>query len=305
MLIGMDSHYLDIEAKDTHQDLLLLQNKQKKSDIGLTDITITFENSKGEVKKKKVAPDKEFRKGILASEVKIGDEIKKEKVIDVKEVNRVWSFSGDSPYLSEFDLNDYIKENHKELIDYVDEIFNNNYHLYDKIDNIEIDTEIKLPIFEDEEKILVEKVKEGLREKKLTKKRKYIERAKHELNVIKKNGFASYFLILADFVKYAKTKSIPLGSGRGSGVSSLVAYLLGIHRIDPLDPRWGEMPFTRFLSLGKLSNKIIIYDEEGNKKEFISQDLVKIRRDKKEIIIEAQNLIEEDEFIKVEKRFDL
>lgn len=305
MLIGMDSHYLDLESKDTHQDLLLLQNKQKKADIGLTDITITFENSKGEIKKKKVAPDKEFRKGILASDVKIGDEIKKDKVIDIKEVDRVWSFSGDSPYLSELDLNDYIKENHKELIDYVDEIFNNNHQLYDKIENIELDTEIKLPIFEDEEKILVEKVKEGLKEKGLTKKRKYIERAKHELNVIKKNGFASYFLILADFVEYAKTKSIPLGSGRGSGVSSLVAYLLGIHRINPLDPRWGEMPFTRFLSLGKLSNKIVIYDDKDNKKEFISQDLIKIKRKGKEITIEAQELIEGDDFIEVIKRFDL
>ena len=90
-----------------------------------------------------------------------------------------------------------------------------------------------------------------------------------------------------------------------SGASSLVAYLLGIHRINPLDKRWGEMPFERFLSMGKLSNKIIIFDDKGNKKEFVSQDLIKIKRDKNIIDIEAKDLQEGDEFLEVVKRFSI
>lgn len=305
MLIGLDAHYLDLESKETHQDLLLLQNKNKRSDVGKIDINITFENNKGEIKHKKVAPDKEFRKGFIANELKVGDVIKKETIIDIKEVNRVWQFSGDAAYLSEAELQEYAKQNHKELIPHINEIFNNNHELYDLIENVEIDTEIKLPKIENDEKILTQKVKEALIKMGFSKKRKYIDRVKHELNVIKKNGFSSYFLILADFIEYAKSKQVPTGVGRGSGASSLVAFLLGIHRINPLDPRWGEMPFTRFLSLGKLSNKILIYDEEGNKKEFISQDLIKIIRNNKEEQIEASSLQEGDEFVEVIKRFEL
>jgi len=90
-----------------------------------------------------------------------------------------------------------------------------------------------------------------------------------------------------------------------SGSSSLIAHILGIHRINPLDKRWGDMPFERFLSLGKLSNKIIIYDDKNNKKEFISQDIIKVIRNKKELEIEAKDLKENDEFIDVIKRFTI
>ena len=88
-----------------------------------------------------------------------------------------------------------------------------------------------------------------------------------------------------------------------SGASSLVAYLLGIHRINPLDLRWGHMPFERFLAPGRLSNKILIFDEDGNKKEFISQDTVRVVRDGEELDIEAKFLEEGDDFIEVIERF--
>ena len=60
-----------------------------------------------------------------------------------------------------------------------------------------------------------------------------LHRLNHELNVINKMGFAGYFLITADFVKYAKDSSIPVGPGRGSAAGSLVSYSLGITTIDP------------------------------------------------------------------------
>ncbi|MDR0977552.1 MAG: DNA polymerase III subunit alpha [Endomicrobium sp.] len=70
-------------------------------------------------------------------------------------------------------------------------------------------------------------------------------RLTHELSVINKMGFASYFLIVADFIKYAKDNGIPVGPGRGSGAGSMVAYTLGITDICPLKY---DLLFERFLN---------------------------------------------------------
>ena len=82
---------------------------------------------------------------------------------------------------------------------------------------------------------------------KLTKqKRKAIDkRLKFELETIQRMGFVNYFLIVADFVSFAKINCIPVGPGRGSAAGSLVSYLLGITDIDPLD--YGLL-FERFLN---------------------------------------------------------
>ncbi|MCD6281669.1 MAG: DNA polymerase III subunit alpha [Deltaproteobacteria bacterium] len=73
----------------------------------------------------------------------------------------------------------------------------------------------------------------------------YSERLEDELNIIKSMGFPGYFLIVADYINYAKTHGIPVGPGRGSAAGSLVAYALGITDIDPI--RWGLL-FERFLN---------------------------------------------------------
>ena len=73
---------------------------------------------------------------------------------------------------------------------------------------------------------------------------------KHELNIIKNMGFAGYFLITADFVKYAKNNNIPVGPGRGSAAGSLVSYSLGITDIDPLKH---NLLFERFLNPDRIS----------------------------------------------------
>ena len=72
----------------------------------------------------------------------------------------------------------------------------------------------------------------------------------HELKVIKNMGFAGYFLITADFVKYAKDSSIPVGPGRGSAAGSIVSYALGITSIDPLKH---DLLFERFLNPDRIS----------------------------------------------------
>ncbi len=71
------------------------------------------------------------------------------------------------------------------------------------------------------------------------------ERLDYELNMIQRMGFDEYFLIVWDFIRHARSQGIPVGPGRGSGASSLVAYVLGITDVDPL--RHGLL-FERFLN---------------------------------------------------------
>ncbi|MHB1844728.1 MAG: DNA polymerase III subunit alpha [Deltaproteobacteria bacterium] len=78
----------------------------------------------------------------------------------------------------------------------------------------------------------------------------YRERLEHELSVIQQCGFSGYFLIVQDFINWAKTKGIPVGPGRGSGVGSLVAYAL---RITDLDPIPYKLLFERFLNPERVS----------------------------------------------------
>lgn len=78
----------------------------------------------------------------------------------------------------------------------------------------------------------------------------YLERLDYELNVINQMGFPGYFLIVADFIMWAKNHDIPVGPGRGSGAGSVVAWALTITDLDPL--RWGLL-FERFLNPERVS----------------------------------------------------
>ncbi len=76
------------------------------------------------------------------------------------------------------------------------------------------------------------------------------QRLDYELNIIKKTGYAGYFLIVKDFIDFAKSQDIPVGLGRGSAAGSLVAYCTGITRVDPL--RY-DLLFERFLNPERVS----------------------------------------------------
>ena len=87
---------------------------------------------------------------------------------------------------------------------------------------------------------------EGLKERfRLGIRQEYSERLRYELNVIKRMGFSGYFLIVWDFIKYARSVGIPVGPGRGSGAGALVAYALRITNADPIEHR---LLFERFLN---------------------------------------------------------
>ncbi|MDH5259174.1 MAG: DNA polymerase III subunit alpha, partial [Gammaproteobacteria bacterium] len=82
------------------------------------------------------------------------------------------------------------------------------------------------------------------------KRKIYDERLQIELDVINNMGFPGYFLIVADFIKWAKDNDIPVGPGRGSGAGSLVAYALTITDLDPIEY---ELLFERFLNPERVS----------------------------------------------------
>ena len=81
-------------------------------------------------------------------------------------------------------------------------------------------------------------------------RQKYTDRLRSELEIIKKMGFAGYFLIVSDFIKHAKHTGVPVGPGRGSAAGSLVAYAIRITDIDPL--LYGLF-FERFLNPDRIS----------------------------------------------------
>ena len=80
--------------------------------------------------------------------------------------------------------------------------------------------------------------------------REYKKRLNHELSIIIEMKYSSYFLIVADYIKWAKKNDIPVGPGRGSGAGSLVAWCLSITDVDPIK---FNLIFERFLNPDRIS----------------------------------------------------
>lgn len=122
--------------------------------------------------------------------------------------------------------------------------------------NLELDfTKTHLPRYtppegKTKEEFLMQLCSQGLEKRYPELSPQIKTRLDHELEIIKKLGFTSYFLIVWDFIHYAKENKIPVGPGRGSSAGSLVSYLLGITDIDPL--KYGLI-FERFLNPERVS----------------------------------------------------
>ncbi|MBE6839604.1 MAG: DNA polymerase III subunit alpha [Ruminococcus sp.] len=123
--------------------------------------------------------------------------------------------------------------------------------------NVEFDFgEIKLPKFEmdgvtDNSEFFRKKCYEGFNSfYGENPPAEYVERLEYELDVINRMGYVDYFLIVWDFIRYAKEQSIPVGMGRGSGAGSICAYCMGITGIDPM--RYNLL-FERFLNVERVS----------------------------------------------------
>lgn len=137
----------------------------------------------------------------------------------------------------------------------VPEAIKNTKVIADKC-NLEIEFgHTKLPNYEiDEDMSHFEYLKrlcfEGLEKRYDVVEKKHLDRLNYELDVINSMGFTDYFLIVWDFINYAKGKGIPVGPGRGSGAGSLAAYVLKITDIDPLKY---NLLFERFLNPERIS----------------------------------------------------
>lgn len=94
--------------------------------------------------------------------------------------------------------------------------------------------------------------------------KQYIERLQYELNIIHQMGFDDYFLIVWDYVRYAKINKILVGPGRGSAAGSLVAYVLGITNVDPLQY---DLLFERFLNPERVSMPDIDIDFQDDRRD--------------------------------------
>ncbi len=96
----------------------------------------------------------------------------------------------------------------------------------------------------------VKGLKRRIAQNSIRNPKEYWDRLEYELEVIKRMGFAGYFLIVQDFINWAKNNGVPVGPGRGSAAGSLVAYALGITDVDPI--RHGLL-FERFLNPDRVS----------------------------------------------------
>lgn len=153
------------------------------------------------------------------------------------------------------------QEEMEEAFKEVPEALKNTLEISEKC-NVEIDFDKhNLPRFypsenKTPEEYLEELVKKGIEEKfdiktdNFSEKKEVVERAKYELNIIKKMGFSSYFLIISDIVNQAKKMGIRVGPGRGSAAGSIVSYILGITEINPLNY---NLIFERFLNPERIS----------------------------------------------------
>ena len=164
-------------------------------------------------------------------------------------------------------LDNYLRTEEEIIkLDFLD----NNYLIAD-LCNLELPFNQELmPIYSNEDNVdsytyLKKKCIEGLKNRFGDKiSSKYQERLKMELNVINQMGFCDYFLIVYDYIKYAKESNIIVGPGRGSAVGSLVAYCLNITDIDPLKY---DLLFERFLNIERISMPDIDIDFEHNRRE--------------------------------------
>ncbi len=173
---------------------------------------------------------------------------------------------------------DLVENNHLDNYILLEDEFESRYknsiennHLISELCNIQIPFNQKLiPKFINEDGVdsftyLKKKCIEGLREHfGNTVKEIYKIRLKYELDVINKMGFCDYFLIVSDYVRFARENNIIVGTGRGSAVGSLVSYCLKITDVDPI--RYNLL-FERFLNPERISMPDIDIDFEHEKRE--------------------------------------
>jgi DNA polymerase-3 subunit alpha len=186
-------------------------------------------------------------------------------------------------------------KNEKELVDGCNFIYDTDTRHLPKYEM----TKEESSKFENNEKLFLNLIKLGLKSKGLNID-DYIGRLKEEIDVLKSADVIDYFLSQYDVMKWAQDRNMLTGVGRGSAGGSLIAYLLGITQINPLD---FDLLFERFLNKGRMGKfeDRPMYEVETNEGKTISfqeGDLVRIIRDGRETAIFIEDLIENDEIVR-------
>ena len=171
--------------------------------------------------------------------------------------------------LGEYELNKdtykYLKDINELELD--DNDVNNYNYIYDNCNVIFVKEENLLPVYNEEVdsyQYLKELCEKGLKRRLDNDvSLEYKNRLDYELSVINKMGFCDYFLIVWDYVKYAKFNNILVGPGRGSAAGSLVSYTLGITDIDPIKY---NLLFERFLNPERLTMPDLDIDFDAEKR---------------------------------------
>ena len=151
----------------------------------------------------------------------------------------------------------YLKseEELKQLFPNVPEAFENTVKIADRCNLEFVFNEYHLPSFPVPEGYTNEEYfrklcMDGFRERYTDPPAHYLERLEYEIGVISRMGYVNYYLIVWDFIRYAKESGIPVGPGRGSGAASIVAYCMHITEVDPMKY---ALIFERFLNPERVS----------------------------------------------------
>jgi DNA polymerase III subunit alpha len=152
--------------------------------------------------------------------------------------------------------------------------------------------------YKDNETMFVDLIFEGLAKIGKDSDQVYLDRIQEEIATIKKGGFVDYFLILVDVYKFADDNNLTRNVGRGSIGGSLVAYCLGLIKIDPIKY---NLLFSRFLNeariLKTVKKEMIILETEQGEIELLPNKEVKVLRESQEMTILAKELQQNDSLI--------
>ena len=157
-------------------------------------------------------------------------------------------------------------------MDIIREAIENTNKLADRVEEFTLDKSYKYPhLWEDSEKLLIKKIKEGIKRRGVDKypnRDEYAKRVKYELEAYKHNGAIDFMLLMEDIVSWCRTQNINVGYGRGSVNGSIVAWLLGITEMDSIKHK---LNFERFMNVERVSLSDIDTDFPPSRIEDVKQ----------------------------------
>jgi len=236
------------------------------------------------------------------------------KAYDDKSENQY--FKSNDQYIEE--INEQYENNYYEddrLKNYIDLAISNQDNIVRECNFIYDTTSRHLPKYQmseeeakqygTKENLFTSLIKEGFKTRKIPieKQEEYLKRVKYEVSILKRGNVVDYFLTTYNIMKFARSKNILTGIGRGSAGGCLVSYLLNIVHLDPIKL---DLMFERFLNEGRMGKMVEckafeIETEDGTKYKLNERSVLKINRDGKELNIFVDDLLETDLIVKIEE----